>query len=66
MARRLRLPFPGARYHVINRGNDRHDVFGSVGAALAFARTLAEASELHHWRVHAYVFAYTCREEINV
>ena len=27
MARKLRLEFPGACYHVINRGNYRTDVF---------------------------------------
>ena len=31
MARRLRLQFPGARYHVINRGNLQYDLFVSFG-----------------------------------
>jgi hypothetical protein len=43
MARKLRIQFEGAIYHVINRGNYRQDVFGSVGAAMAFEATLAEA-----------------------
>jgi putative transposase len=55
MARRLRLQFPGAMYHVINRGNYQHEVFASVGAARAFERTLGEAAARHRWRVHAYV-----------
>jgi len=29
MARRLRIQFAGARYHVINRGNLQHDVFAT-------------------------------------
>jgi hypothetical protein len=33
MARRLRLEYPGALYHVINRGNYRRDLFETVGAA---------------------------------
>lgn len=55
MARRLRLQFPGAIYHVINRGNYRRDIFESVGAAKAFQDTLDEACERHQWRLHAYV-----------
>jgi hypothetical protein len=35
-ARKLRLQFEGAIYHVSNRGNYRQDVFASVGAAMAF------------------------------
>ena len=31
---------PSARYHIINRGNYRHDVFMSEGAWQAFIRTL--------------------------
>lgn len=55
MARRLRLQFPGAMYHVINRGNYRRDVFETAGAAKAFVETLGEACERHEWRLHAYV-----------
>ena len=47
MARRLRLQYPGALYHVINRGNYRRDVFETVGAAKAFELALAEACERH-------------------
>ena len=32
MARKLRLEYPGAIYHVINRGNYRADVFATAGA----------------------------------
>lgn len=55
MARKLRIQFPGAIYHVINRGNYRQDVFGTAGAAHAFLATLGEAAALFRWRVHAYV-----------
>jgi len=44
MARKLRIEYPGALHHVINRGNYRRDLFESVGAAEAFLRTLAEAA----------------------
>ncbi len=55
MARRLRIQYPGAIYHVINRGNYRSDVFGSVGAAKAFEGVLDEACEMFGWVVHGYV-----------
>ena len=55
VARKLRIQFEGAIYHVINRGNYRQDVFGSVGAAQAFETTLAETCEMFDWQVHAYV-----------
>ena len=54
MARKLRVQSPGAFYPVINRGNDRRDVFEPAGAAQAFIATLAEACNRHGWRVHAY------------
>lgn len=55
MARKLRLEFPGAVYHVLNRGNYRRDLFLSAGEAQAFVRTLEEAVERHGWVLHAYV-----------
>jgi putative transposase len=41
-------------YHVINRGNYRHPVFGSVGAASAFEQTLWACLRRFGWRLHAY------------
>ncbi len=55
MARKLRIQYEGAIYHVINRGNYRRDVFESVGAAQAFEKTLIEACEEHGWKLHAFV-----------
>ena len=43
MARKPRLEFEGAIYHVINRGNYRKDLFGERGAASAFENALFEA-----------------------
>jgi len=48
------MQYEGALYHVINRGNYRLPVFGSPGAARAFAATLAAASAMHRGRIHAY------------
>ena len=55
MARRLRIQYPGAKYHVINRGNYRRDAFAANGAAEALERTLFEAAGQYGWKVHAYV-----------
>ncbi len=55
MARRIRVEYEGALYHVINRGNYRRDVFATAGAAMAFETTLEEGCARHGWRVHAYV-----------
>ncbi|MCC5024854.1 MAG: transposase [Candidatus Synoicihabitans palmerolidicus] len=55
MARPLRREYPDTIYHVINRGNYRSDVFGSVGAAEAFLKALEEATERCGWRLGAYV-----------
>lgn len=55
MARKLRIQFPGAIYHVVNRGNYRRDLFVSAGEAQAFLETVREAQVLMGWRIHAYV-----------
>jgi len=55
MARKLRIQYPGALYHVINRGNYRSDIFASEGAKDAFLTCLGQACEMTGWRVHAYV-----------
>lgn len=55
MARKLRLEFPGACYHVINRGNYRADIFKTEGARAAFETCLFEACEQSNWVLHAFV-----------
>ena len=55
MARKLRLEFPGAIYHVINRGNYRDYVFKSVGAKQAFEACVFGACERSGWLLHAFV-----------
>jgi putative transposase len=55
MARKLRIEYAGACYHVINRGNYRQRIFAGAGAAEAFERCLGEAATRFGWRVHAYV-----------
>jgi putative transposase len=55
MARKLRLEYAGACYHVINRGNYRRDLFAGKGAAASFQQCLFEAAARFGWRVHAFV-----------
>lgn len=55
MARKLRIEYPGALHHVINRGNYRRDLFESVGAAKAFLDVLFTAATKFGWRLHGYV-----------
>jgi REP element-mobilizing transposase RayT len=54
MARKLRLEFPGACYHVINRGNYRTDIFKTTGAKAAFEACLFEACAKSGWLLHAF------------
>ena len=54
MARKLRLQYEGAVYHVINRGNYRRDVFETADKAKAFEECLFEAAERMGWRLQAY------------
>jgi putative transposase len=55
MARKLRIEFAGACYHVLNRGNYRRDVFAGKGAPESFRTCLFEAAQRFGWRVHAFV-----------
>ena len=55
MARKLRLEYPGAIYHVINRGNYRAWIFRTEGAKAAFEVCLFDACARYGWLLHAYV-----------
>lgn len=55
MARKLRIQYAGALYHVINRGNYRSDVFETDGAKESFLECLGQACEKTGWRVHGYI-----------
>jgi len=54
MPRQLRLEFPGAIYHVLNRGDRREDIFRDDQDRTRFLETLAEACEKTGWQVHAF------------
>ena len=55
MARKHRLEYPGAIYHVINRGNYRAAVFATAATRTAFEQCLFEAVGRSGWVLHGFV-----------
>lgn len=54
MARKPRLHYPGAMYHVILRGNDKQDVFFDPNDRRSFYALLADGVERFGHRIHAF------------
>jgi REP element-mobilizing transposase RayT len=54
MARKQRIHYPGALYHVILRGNARQDIFFDDGDRCRFFLLLQDAVEKFGFRIHAY------------
>jgi REP element-mobilizing transposase RayT len=54
MARRLRVEFAGAIYHVINRGDRREEIFRDDQDRVRFLETLAECCTKTDWQVQAF------------
>ncbi len=54
MARKLRVEYPGAIYHVMNRGDRREPIFQDDSDRRRFLETLTEACTKTEWQVHAY------------
>ena len=53
MARKLRVEYPGAIYHVMNRGDRRELIFKDDEDRHRFLTTLGEACAKAGWQVHA-------------
>ena len=53
MARKLRVEYPGAIYHVINRGDRREEIFKDDPDRERFLATLGEVCVKTGWQVHA-------------
>ena len=53
MARKLRVEYPGAIYHVMNRGDRREPIFQDDKDREFFLATLGEACAKTGWQVHA-------------
>jgi REP element-mobilizing transposase RayT len=54
MARKLRVEYPGALYHVMNRGDRREPIFKDDTDRQNFLETLGEACVKTGLQVHAY------------
>ena len=54
MPRKLRLQYPGAIYHVTNRGDQRDDIFWDDRDHEKFLAVLGAACAKTDWQVHAY------------
>jgi len=55
MARKPRIEYAGAVYHVISRGDRQNDIFRDDRDREQFLDTLGEACGRQGWAVHAYV-----------
>lgn len=55
MARPLRLEYPGALWHVTNRGVEQRDIYLNDQDRLRFLRLLQKAIEDYRWQLFAYV-----------
>jgi len=53
VARKLRVEYPGAIYHLINRGDRREPIFRDDEDRERFMATLGEACVKTGWEVHA-------------
>jgi REP element-mobilizing transposase RayT len=51
MSRKLRIEYPGAMYHVMNRGDQRADIFRDDQDRQKFLSTLAEACAKTEWQL---------------
>src|SRR6266403_2215510 len=52
--RKLRIEYPGAIYHVLNRGDQRENIFKDDEDRKRFLSTLGESCAKTEWQVHAY------------
>jgi REP element-mobilizing transposase RayT len=55
MARKIRIEYDGAFYHVMARGNQGQIVYADDYDRKQWLETLGEACEKTGWRVHAWV-----------
>jgi putative transposase len=53
MARKLRIQYEGAVYHVMKRGDHQEDIFRSDQDRELFLETLNETCAKTDWQIHA-------------
>lgn len=54
MARKLRVEYEGAIYHILSRGNGKQDIYRDARDRKIFLKILGETCEKTGWRIHAY------------
>ena len=54
MARKLRVEYAGAVYHLMNRGDRKEPIFRDDSDRMLFLETLGQACAKTDWQVHAY------------
>ena len=54
MARKLRVQYPGAIYHLMNRGDRREPIFKDDADRARFLETLGQCCTKTEWQVHAW------------
>jgi REP element-mobilizing transposase RayT len=52
--RKLRVQYPGAIYHIMNRGDRREVIFKDDHDRYRFLEAVGQASEKTGWQIHAY------------
>ena len=55
MARKIRIEYAGAAYHVMARGNQGRDIYADDRDRKLWLETLGQACEKTGWRIHAWV-----------
>ena len=55
MSRPLRIEYPGAWYHVMNRGRRKESIFHDTGDYELFSKVLGQTCQMFGMKVHAYV-----------
>ena len=55
MARKIRIQFAGASYHIMSRGDKYGPIFLSNKDRQSFLKTLGDACNRTGWKIHAYV-----------
>ena len=53
MARKIRIEYAGAAYHVMARGNQGRDLYADDPNRKLWLKTLGDACEKTGWRIHA-------------
>ena len=58
MARKIRIEYAGAAYHVVARGNQGRNIYADDRDRKLWLATLGEACAKTGWRIHAWVMMH--------